>query len=31
MRFGDLGRSEIRRRSVLAAIDLVTELVNAPA
>jgi nicotinamide-nucleotide amidase len=31
MRFGDLGRGEIRRRSVLAAIDLVTELVNAPA
>jgi nicotinamide-nucleotide amidase len=31
MRFNDFGRSEIRRRSVLVAFELVAELVNAPA
>ena len=29
MRFGDLGRSEIRRRSVLAAFELVNEMLDA--
>lgn len=28
MRFGDLGRSEIRRRSVLAAFELVNEMLD---
>ena len=29
IRFGDLGRGEVRRRSVLAAFDLVNELIAA--
>lgn len=29
MRFGDLGRSEVRRRSVLAAFSLVNEMLDA--